>query len=73
MSQYNVQADYYAHYGMEGFPLETKVIITFELENGKTKMTLQYPEAGDIDPKMRSDMEQGWNQSFEKLEALVSS
>lgn len=64
-----------SHYGMEGFPLELQV--TFEFESirqaqdkevdGKTKMTLHHEGIKDIDEKMRSGMDQGWNQSLDKL------
>ncbi len=53
-------------YGIPGMPDALDVIISFEeLEEGKTKMTLQYigMPAGEI-----SDMTNaGWNQSFDKL------
>jgi len=59
-----------SHYGMEeDFPLEMTVIITFEDDNGKTKMTLRHigMPAGDMS-KMAG---QGWNESFDKLAAIL--
>lgn len=59
------------HYGMEGFPLELQVTFEFEEVDGKTKMTLRHEGIRDIDEKMRSGMDQGWNESFDKIaEAL---
>jgi uncharacterized protein YndB with AHSA1/START domain len=41
------------NYGIQGFPLELQVTITFEeVESGKTKMTINYPTLGDIDETM---------------------
>jgi uncharacterized protein YndB with AHSA1/START domain len=54
------------YYGMGAdFPLEMLVIVTFEDQEGKTKMTLRH-----IDLPTGPDMEGaelGWSQSFEKL------
>jgi uncharacterized protein YndB with AHSA1/START domain len=54
------------HYGMRpDFPLEMLVIVTFEEQNGKTKMTLQHtgiPAGPDSE-----GAKQGWNESFDKL------
>jgi len=55
------------YYGMEGFPLELQVIIAFEDIGGKTKMTLKHAGVEGLDEKTRRDMEQGWNESFDKL------
>lgn len=54
-----------AQYGMTDFPDETMVIITFEDEGGKTKMTLTNTElpAGE----MYEMSSAGWNESFDKL------
>jgi len=57
-----------SYYGMgETFPRETKVTITFEDHDGKTKITLNYPTTEGIDATMLDNMNQGWNQSFDKL------
>lgn len=56
------------HYGMEGFPLEMLVTVTFEeVEGGKTKMTLTHSGIEGLDPATRDNMDQGWNESFDKL------
>jgi uncharacterized protein YndB with AHSA1/START domain len=61
-----------SHYGMPGdVPLEMEVTVTFEdVDDGKTKLTLRHAgmpagEQGDM-------AEGGWNQSLDKLEALVA-
>jgi len=55
------------HYGLEGFPLELEVTFTFEDLGGRTKMTLTHVGIENIDGKMRQEMEQGWNESFDKI------
>jgi uncharacterized protein YndB with AHSA1/START domain len=59
-----------AQYGMSGdWPLELMVTVTFEEQDGKTKMTLRHlgiPAGENLE-----ECRQGWNQSFDKLaEAL---
>jgi len=56
-----------AHYGMEGFPLEMLVTFEFAEVDGKTKMTLTHKGIEKIDEKNRAGMDQGWNESFDKL------
>ena len=61
-----------SYYGMSGdFPLELPVELTFEDIVGKTRFTLYYPDLGRMSEKDRNDMEQGWNESFDKLETLL--
>lgn len=59
------------HYGMEGFPTELLVTITFEeyppAGGGKTKMTLVHSGLEKVDAEMLKNMDQGWNESFDKL------
>jgi uncharacterized protein YndB with AHSA1/START domain len=55
------------HYGMEGFPLELEVILTFEDLGGRTKMTLRHVGIENIGEKMWEEMEKGWNQSLDKI------
>ena len=54
------------HYGMRpDFPLEMLVTVTFEEQDGKTKMTLMHtglPTGPDSE-----GAQQGWNESFDKL------
>jgi uncharacterized protein YndB with AHSA1/START domain len=55
-----------AHYGMVGeFPIEMLVTVTFEDQDGKTKMTLRH--AGMPAGENRDGANQGWNESFDKL------
>lgn len=55
-------------YGMKGIPQELEVAVTLEELGVKTKMTLSHAGIGGIGPKMRSDMEKSWGESFDKLE-----
>ncbi len=55
-----------SHYGMgEDFPLELQVTVTFEEQDGKTKMTLRH--VGFPAGQMREMADGGWNESFDKL------
>lgn len=56
-----------SHYGMEGMPLEMLVTVTFEEVDGKTRMTLTHSGIATIDDKSRTGMNQGWNESFDKM------
>ncbi len=59
------------YYGMPEFPMETQITVTFEDIEGKTKMTLKYQDIGHPDDQINSNMEQGWNQSFDKLKEIL--
>ncbi len=61
-----------SYYGVSDFPLEMLIIITFEEQNGKTKFTLRYPNVGKTSAEDLRGMEQGWNESFDKLEQLLA-
>lgn len=61
------------HYGMEGFPLEMLVTFEFEEIDGKTKMTLTHSGIGKIDKKSRQGMDQGWNESLDKIDQNLRS
>jgi uncharacterized protein YndB with AHSA1/START domain len=57
-----------AEYGMDpGFPEKMRVIVTFEDMDGKTKMTLRHGDISTFSEKDRTNMEQGWNESLDKL------
>ncbi len=57
-------------YGMGDWPMELKVTVTFEEQDGKTKMTLRHV---GIPAGEHSEMaEAGWNESFDKLAASLS-
>ena len=54
------------HYGLSpDFPLEMLVIVTFEDLDGRTKMTLEH--IGVLSGPDSESMQQGWNESFDKL------
>jgi uncharacterized protein YndB with AHSA1/START domain len=58
------------HYGMGAdFPLEMEVTVTFEEQEGKTRMTLRH--VGLPAGQMREMTGAGWNESFDKLAATV--
>ncbi|MFB3889630.1 MAG: SRPBCC domain-containing protein [Candidatus Bathyarchaeia archaeon] len=57
------------HYGMsKDFPRELLITVTFEKQNGKTTMTLRHGPTDKMSAADRDGMEQGWNESFDKLE-----
>lgn len=57
------------YYGMEGFPLELEVALTFEkTEDKKTKMTLRHH---GLPEKMIDECRTGWNESFDKLDDML--
>ena len=54
-----------SHYGMSGdWPLETLITVTFEEDDGKTKLTLRLVAPAGKDRDMAGV---GWNESFDKL------
>lgn len=59
-----------SHYDMEGLPLELQVTVTFEEQNGKTKMTLRH--VGIPEGEMSKLCEAGWNESFDKLAEVLA-
>ncbi len=62
-----------SYYGMAGdWPIEMTVTVTFEDEDGKTKLTLKHSGADRINAADRNDMRQGWNESFDKLEESLT-
>lgn len=59
-----------SHYGMKGYwPLELLVTLTFEETNGQTKLTLRHAgfPPGEVVEMTRT----GWNESLDKLAALL--
>lgn len=55
------------HYGMSpDWPAETLVTVTFEDQDGKTKLTLRHAIPGED-----ADAQQGWSESLDKLAKLV--
>jgi len=56
------------YYGMGGeWPLEMLITVTFEEQDGKTKLTLKHSGTEGIGQVNRDGMRQGWNESFDKL------
>jgi uncharacterized protein YndB with AHSA1/START domain len=58
------------HYGMSAeFPLEMLITVTFEKDEGKTRLTLKHAglPLGDVD-----DCRIGWNESFDKLAEVLA-
>lgn len=62
-----------SHYGLSSFPLEMLVTVMFEEQEGKTKLTLKPSGIDSISTTDRESMEQGWNESFDKLAELLKS
>jgi uncharacterized protein YndB with AHSA1/START domain len=59
-----------SRYGLSpDFPMELQVIVTLGEYAGKTKMTLQYIGVPEGEPSDQT--RDGWNQSFDKLNALL--
>ena len=54
-----------SHYEMPGeWPLELQVTVTFEEQDGKTKLTLKHE---GLPIQMKDLCRDGWNESFDKL------
>lgn len=62
-----------SYYEMSGdWPLEMQVTVTFEEQAGnKTKLTLKYQDMEGISATDRANMEQGWNESLDKLDEYL--
>jgi len=61
-----------SHYGMQGeWPVEMNLVLTFEELNGKTNLTIHYPNIPGANEKDLNDMRQGWNESLDKLALVV--
>jgi uncharacterized protein YndB with AHSA1/START domain len=62
-----------AYYGMEAdFPLVNTVTILLVDDGNQTKMTLSYDAATPIPEAQLTGMRQGWNESFDKLDAYLA-
>ena len=56
------------YYGMSPeFPLESVVTVTFDENDGRTKLTLRYDDVSSIPESDLTDMQQGWNEMLDKL------
>lgn len=60
-----------SHYGMPDMPLEMIVTVTLVEQGGKTVMTMQH--AGLPAGEHASGANEGWNQSFDKLAAILEA
>jgi uncharacterized protein YndB with AHSA1/START domain len=58
-----------SYYGMEGDFSNAEITVTLEEREGRTEMILQHD--GIPEGRMREDMRDGWNSSFDKLAAVV--
>lgn len=62
-----------SYYGLSSdFPMEMQITVTFEEQEGKTKLTLKHSNVEGINEKDLSDMQQGWNESFDKLADILA-
>ena len=59
-------------YGMPDFPRELLITVTFEEQDGKTKMTLRHAGVASVSATDRAMMEQGWSESFDKLAEMLA-
>jgi uncharacterized protein YndB with AHSA1/START domain len=55
------------YYGMSEFPLESMLTVTFEDDQGKTKLTLTYGDVSEVSEADLKNMAQGWNDTLDKL------
>jgi uncharacterized protein YndB with AHSA1/START domain len=63
-----------SHYGLgEDTPLEMLITAMFEEHDGKTKLTLKHSGIDGIGATDRDNMQQGWNQSFDKLDEYLET
>jgi uncharacterized protein YndB with AHSA1/START domain len=57
-----------AHYGMvSDFPLEMLITVVLEERDGTTRLTLRHSGLVNVSETDSSNMEQGWNESLDKL------
>lgn len=54
------------------FPMEMEASVIFEALDGKTKITLHYPDRGNMPETDRMGMKEGWNQSLDKMAEALS-
>lgn len=65
-----VAATYY-EMGAE-FPMEMQIKVTFEEQSGKTKLILKHSDVSSISEAELKDMQQGWDESLDKLAELLA-
>ncbi len=61
-----------SHYGFVGyFPMELLITVTLEDLGNRTMLVLRHSGLDSVGAEMVEGMEQGWNESFDKLEAFL--
>ena len=60
-----------SHYGMNDWPEETKISVTFAEENGKTKLSVRHSGVSSAPAKDRDDCRSGWSETLDKLGEFV--
>lgn len=61
-----------SYYGFRGrYPMELLVTVTLEDLGDKTKLVLRHSGIDGIEDKDRDGMQQGWNESFDKLDGFL--
>lgn len=61
------------YYGMGAeFPTEMQILVILEEQNGRTKLILKHSDVINISETELNDMQQGWNESFDKLAELLA-
>jgi uncharacterized protein YndB with AHSA1/START domain len=64
----NVVAPVY--YGIQNFPPELEVTVTFQAVGSKTKMKLRHTGLGVMDEAIRNMMEAGWHDACNQLKRM---
>lgn len=61
------------YYGLSSdFPMEMQIMVTFEEQNGKTKLIVKHSDISKLSETELNDMQQGWKESFDKLAELLA-
>jgi uncharacterized protein YndB with AHSA1/START domain len=60
-----------SHYGMNNWPDETTISLTFSEENGKTKLGVRHSGIASAPAKDRDDCRKGWSETLDKLAGYV--
>jgi uncharacterized protein YndB with AHSA1/START domain len=62
-----------SYYGLSpDFPKEMKIKVTFQEQEGKTKLILKHSNVESLNDTDLNDMQQGWNESFDKLDDVLA-
>lgn len=61
------------YYGMGAdFPREMSITVTFEEQDNKTKLIVKHSDIKGLSETELNDMQQGWNESLDKLAELLA-